>query len=65
MRQTKKQLGAIVAATQREKRPLISDPVEYPYLMVKEAEEAEEAEGAGGEVFWLGCLIMVNHPDLI
>ena len=21
--------------------------------------------GAGGEVFWLGCLIMVNHPDLI
>ncbi len=27
--------------------------------------EAEGAEGAGGEVFWLGCLIMVNHPDLI
>ena len=47
---------------------MISDPVEYPYLMVKEAEEAEGAEGAegaGGEVFWLGCLIMVNHPDLI
>ncbi len=33
--------------------------------MVKEAEEAEGAEGAGREVFWLGCLIMVNHPDLI
>ena len=46
-------------------RPVISDPVEYPYLMVKEAEGAEGAEGAGGEVFWLGCLIMVNHPDLI
>ncbi len=44
---------------------VISDPVEYPYLMVKEAEEAEGAPGAGGEVFWLGCLIMVNHPDLI
>ena len=44
---------------------VISDPVEYPYLMVKEAEEAEGAEGAGEEVFWLGCLIMVNHPDLI
>ncbi len=27
--------------------------------------EAEGAEGARGEVFWLGCLIMVNHPDLI
>ncbi len=33
--------------------------------MVKKAEGAEGAEGAGGEVFWLGCLIMVNHPDLI
>ncbi len=33
--------------------------------MIKEAEGAEGAEGAGGEVFWLGCLIMVNHPDLI
>ena len=43
---------------------MISDPVEYLYLMVKEAEEAEGAEGAGEEVFWLGCLIMVNHPDL-
>ena len=30
-----------------------------------EAEGAEEAGGAGGEVFWLGCLIMVNYPDLI
>ncbi len=28
-------------------------------------QEAEGAPGAGGEVFWLGCLIMVNHPDLI
>ena len=44
---------------------MISDPVEYPYLMVEKAEGAEGAEGAGGEVFWLGCLIMVNHPDLI
>ena len=42
-----------------------SDPVEYPYLMIKEAGGAEGAGGAGGEVFWLGCLIMVNHPDLI
>ena len=33
--------------------------------MVKGAEEAEGAEGARGEVFWLGCLIMVNYPDLI
>jgi hypothetical protein len=30
--------------------------------MIREAGEAEEA---GGEVFWLVCLIMVNHPDLI
>ena len=68
--------GFAPAATQQTNRPkalealalsqrFISDPVEYPYLMVKEAEEAEGAEGAGGEVFWLGCLIMVNHPDLI
>jgi hypothetical protein len=30
--------------------------------MIREAGEAEEA---GGEVFWLVCLIMVNHPDLM
>ncbi len=44
---------------------MISNPVEYPYLMVREAGEAEGAPGAGGEVFWLGCLIMVNYPDSI
>ncbi len=33
----------------------------------KEAGGAGEqgSREAGGEVFWLGCLIMVNHPDLI